>query len=111
MDTSMAPHAAGSAARDRRTSYRVCPFREATCGLAVETEGDRIVSVRGDRDDPFSCGFICPKAHGLKELYHDPERLRQPVRRGPGGWEEISWEAAFAEAAARLGEIRRKHGK
>jgi anaerobic selenocysteine-containing dehydrogenase len=95
----------------RRTVFRVCPFCEATCGLAVETEGDRIVSVRGDRDDPFSRGFICPKAYGLKELHHDPERLRQPVRRVPGGWQEISWEDAYAEAAARLVEIRRKHGK
>src|SRR5215831_16649694 len=111
MDTSMAPHAAGSAARDRRTSYRVCPFREATCGLAVETEGERIVSVRGDRDDPFSRGFICPKAYGLKELHHDPERLRRPLRRVAGGWSAISWEEAYAEVAARLGQIRDDHGK
>jgi anaerobic selenocysteine-containing dehydrogenase len=57
----------------RHTVHRVCPFCEATCGLAVEVEGDAIVGVRGDRDDPFSRGYICPKAYGLKELYHDPE--------------------------------------
>src|SRR5262249_55401011 len=45
MDTSIARHPAGSAASVRRTTYRVCPFCEATCGLAVETEGDCIVSV------------------------------------------------------------------
>ena len=66
---------------DRRTVYRVCPFCEATCGLAVDAEGDAIRMVRGDKDDPFSRGFICPKAYGLKELYHDPDRLRRPVRR------------------------------
>lgn len=95
---------------DRRTVQRVCPFCEATCGLAVEVEGERIVSVRGDKEDPFSRGFICPKAYGLKELYHDPDRLRQPVRRTAKGWEEISWDAALEEVGARLVEVREKHG-
>ena len=50
---------------NRRTAHRVCPFCEATCGLAITVEDDQIVSVRGDKSDPFSRGFICPKAHGL----------------------------------------------
>lgn len=95
---------------DRRTVHRVCPFCEATCGLAVEVEGNTIVSVRGDKEDPFSRGFICPKAHGLKELYHDPDRLRQPVRRTATGWEEISWEEAYKEVASRLLAIRKQYG-
>ena len=61
---------------DRRTVHRVCPFCEATCGLAVEVEGDAIITVRGDKEDPFSRGYICPKAYGLKELHQDPDRLR-----------------------------------
>jgi anaerobic selenocysteine-containing dehydrogenase len=95
---------------DRRTAYRVCPFCEATCGLAIEVERNAIVSVRGDKEDPFSRGFICPKAYGLKELYHDPDRLRQPVRRTTNGWEKISWDEAYKEAASRLLTIREKYG-
>jgi anaerobic selenocysteine-containing dehydrogenase len=95
---------------DRRTVYRVCPFCEATCGLAVEVEGDSIVSVRGDKDDPFSRGFICPKAYGLKEFYQDPDRLRQPMRRTATGWKEITWDEAYTEAASRLLGIRARYG-
>ena len=51
------PPATGS----KRTAYRTCPLCEATCGVALEIEGDRILRVRGDKDDPFSGGFICPK--------------------------------------------------
>ena len=51
---------------ERSIVHRVCPFCEATCGLAITVEGDSIVSVRGDKEDPFSRGYICPKAHGLK---------------------------------------------
>ena len=60
------------------TVYRVCPFCEATCGLAIEVNRDSIASVRGDKDDLFSHGYICPKAYGLKELHQDPDRLRRP---------------------------------
>ena len=95
---------------DRRIVHRVCPFCEATCGLAIEVEGNSIVTVRGDKEDPFSRGFICPKAYGLKELYHDPDRLRQPVRRTANGWEEISWDEAYKEVASRLLAIREKYG-
>ena len=95
---------------ERRIVNRVCPFCEATCGLAVEVEGDRIVGVRGDRDDPFSRGYICPKAYGLKELHHDPERLRRPVRRTATGWEEIGWEEAYDEVASRVIAIRERYG-
>jgi anaerobic selenocysteine-containing dehydrogenase len=95
---------------ERRTVHRVCPFCEATCGLAIQVEGERIVSVRGDKEDPFSRGFVCPKAHGVKELTHDPDRLRRPLRRTPTGWEEISWEEAFEEIGRRLLAVREQHG-
>jgi anaerobic selenocysteine-containing dehydrogenase len=94
----------------KRIAHRVCPFCEATCGLAVEVEDGAITTVRGDRDDPFSRGFICPKAYGLKQLYHDPDRLRRPLRRTSSGFEEISWEQAFDLVASRLVAIRDAHG-
>ncbi len=95
---------------DHRIVNRVCPFCEATCGVAIEVAGNSIVSVRGDKEDPFSRGYICPKAHGLKELYDDPDRLRAPMRRTANGWEQITWEAAYAEIATRMLTIREQYG-
>src|SRR5262249_12396253 len=100
-----------SSMSDRRTVHRVCPFCEATCGLSLEVHGETIVSVRGDAHDPFSRGFICPKAYGLKQLHHDPDRLRRPVRRTAGGWTEITWDEAYAEVASGLTGVRARHGK
>jgi anaerobic selenocysteine-containing dehydrogenase len=94
----------------RQTVHRVCPFCEATCGLAVEVEGASILAVRGDKNDPFSRGYICPKAYGLKELYHDPDRLQRPVRRRGREWEEITWDQAYDEVASRLIAIRERYG-
>src|SRR5262245_14075825 len=95
----------------RRVIQRVCPFCEATCGLSIAAEGESIVSVRGDALDPFSRGYVCPKAYGVKQLYEDPERLRRPVRRTAAGWEEIGWGEAFEEIAERMLGIRERHGK
>src|ERR671925_517616 len=91
--------------------YRTCPFCEATCGLEIETEGRRVVSVRGDRDDVFSHGFICPKAYGIKQLHEDPDRLTTPLVRRAGELVEASWDEAFEEIDRRLPPILAEHGR
>lgn len=93
-----------------KRSYRACPLCEATCGIVVETTADRVLSIRGDGEDPFSGGYICPKAYGLKDLQEDPDRLRSPLRRTASGWQEISWADAFSEAAENLLRVRNRHG-
>ena len=79
-----------------RTAFRTCPFCEATCGLEITLRGDDVVRIRGDRDDVFSRGFICPKGSTLKQLHEDPDRLRRPViRRGDdpatATWDAVSY--------------------
>ena len=56
--------------------YRTCPLCEATCGLEVTVTDGEVFRIRGDRDDVFSRGFICPKGSTLKQLHEDPDRLR-----------------------------------
>jgi anaerobic selenocysteine-containing dehydrogenase len=90
--------------------YRTCNLCEAMCGLTMTVDGGRITDVRGDADDVFSRGHICPKGPALREVYEDPDRLRRPMRRTTGGWREVSWKEALDEAANRLGEIRARHG-
>ncbi len=102
----------GSASKGgSRTAYRTCPLCEATCGVAIEVEGDRVVRVRGDEADPFSQGFICPKGSTLGELHHDPDRLRQPLVRRDGKLVAASWDEAFAEVERGLGAVLGAHGR
>ena len=90
--------------------HRVCSICEAGCGLVFEVEGDRIVDVRNDPQDPFSGGYCCPKGLASGELHHDPDRLRRPLIRNRGELKEASWEDAFAAAIAGLGDLVRDHG-
>jgi anaerobic selenocysteine-containing dehydrogenase len=93
------------------THYRSCTLCEATCGIAVEVDGDRVVSVRGDDADPFSKGYICPKATALADLHHDPDRLRRPMIREGSAWREAGWDEALDLVARRLKEVRARYGK
>jgi len=92
--------------------YRTCPLCEAKCGIAVEVDraAGEVVTIRGDEQDPFSRGYLCPKAYGLKALQEDPNRLRRPLRRTDTGWQEIGWDEALAFAADGLRRVRDAHG-
>ena len=98
-------------ARKRTTHHRTCNLCESMCGVEVEIEGNEIVSVRGDKDDVFSRGHVCPKATALKDLYDDPDRLKQPVRRVGDGWQPISWDEALTEVVERIDQIQGEHGR
>ena len=55
----------GEMASTERTVFRTCPLCEATCGLEITVVGDTVTRIRGDRNDVFSKGFICPKGSTL----------------------------------------------
>lgn len=96
--------------------HRACHLCEAICGLNIEVshapDGRASISaIKGDPQDPFSRGHICPKAVALQDIQEDPDRLRQPHRRVGERWEPITWEEAFALAAERLWSIQQAHGR
>src|ERR1044072_152494 len=91
--------------------YRNCSICEAICGIEITQRADGTLDIRGDKDDPFSRGYICPKAVALQDIHFDKDRLKQPVRRTAGGWERISWDDAFNEVAKNLKRIQTDHGR
>jgi anaerobic selenocysteine-containing dehydrogenase len=84
------------------TALRICPFCEACCGLELDVKAQQVVRVRGDEQDVFSHGFLCPKAVGLKDLHADPDRLRTPLIKRNGQFVAASWDEAYAEIERRL---------
>ncbi|OEC37272.1 Anaerobic selenocysteine-containing dehydrogenase [Pseudomonas cuatrocienegasensis] len=96
--------------------HRACHLCEAICGLSIETETQddgqvAIRSIKGDAQDTFSRGHICPKAVALQDIQNDPDRLRQPMQRVGEQWLPISWQAAFDLVAERFAAIQAEHGQ
>ncbi|MGH9252722.1 MAG: hypothetical protein ACRD0W_24875, partial [Acidimicrobiales bacterium] len=81
---------------ETRIAYRTCPLCEAGCGLEIAIHGtdgsERVGRIRGDRDDVFSHGFICPKGSTLRQLHEDPDWLRQPLVKRDGRFEPVGWD-------------------
>lgn len=92
------------------THHRACHLCEAICGLTLEVENHRVVSIKGDDKDPFSRGHICPKAVALQDIQDDPDRLRKPVLKRNGQWVEISWDEAIERACDGLLAVQNQHG-
>lgn len=96
---------------DTQKHYRTCHLCEAMCGVVIEHQGEHILSIKGDPDDPLSRGHICPKAVALQDLQNDPDRLRHPMKRVGSEWMPVSWDHAYEEIEQRFKAIRREHGK
>lgn len=93
-----------------RTALRICPLCEATCGLVLTIDQERVTHARGDRDDVFSAGFVCPKGAAFGALDADPDRLTRPLVRRDGRLAEASWAEAFEAVAAGIGEVTAGYG-
>ncbi|MFK0152699.1 molybdopterin oxidoreductase family protein [Streptomyces sp. NPDC090493] len=93
-----------------RTALRICPLCEATCGLTLTIEGTRVTGARGDREDVFSNGFICPKGASFGAVDADPDRLRTPLVRRDGELREATWTEAFDAVAAGVRGVVERHG-
>jgi anaerobic selenocysteine-containing dehydrogenase len=89
------------------TFCRIC---EPLCGMIATVEDGRLVSLRPDKDHPLSAGFACQKGVAFTDVINDPDRVTTPLRRGPAGFEPVSWDEALDDIAARLLAVRREHG-
>jgi anaerobic selenocysteine-containing dehydrogenase len=92
-----------------------CPYDcPDCCGLLVETDGERVQSVRGDPEHGYSKGTLCPKLNGYERTVHAEGRILTPLLRdgpkGTGRFRPASWDEAVASIAGRWKEIVAAHG-
>jgi anaerobic selenocysteine-containing dehydrogenase len=91
----------------KRTSCVLCYHN---CGLEVQTEGNRILKVRADKNHPRTKGYMCRKGTKIAFYQSHKERLTHPLKREGNGFKRISWDQAITEIAAKLKQILGVHG-
>ena len=94
---------------DGRHLY-TCPLCEAMCGLEIAVQDGKVAGIRGNRDDTWSRGHICPKGATLGALHEDPDRIRHPMIKVDGQWREVGWDEAFRRCTELLAPIIARHG-
>jgi len=95
---------------ENKIHYRTCNLCEAMCGLKITYKEKKVISIVGDKKDPLSKGYICPKSLALKDLYEDSDRLKTPIKRVENGWKKISWTEAFDEVEHQIKKIQEQYG-
>ena len=92
----------------QKTACIICALN---CGLEVQSDGRRIVRIRGDKEHPVSKGYVCEKSQRMDFYQNAADRLDSPLRRTPDGtYERIDWPTAISEIAGKLAAIRDTHG-
>ncbi|MBW2362470.1 MAG: molybdopterin-dependent oxidoreductase [Deltaproteobacteria bacterium] len=89
------------------TFCRVC---EATCGLEVEVEDDRVVGIVPDPQHVVSQGYACVKGTRWASVQHSPDRVTQPLERVGARWVEVSWARALDAIAEKATQLIAQHG-
>ncbi|MCT4623803.1 MAG: molybdopterin-dependent oxidoreductase [Schleiferiaceae bacterium] len=87
----------------QHTFCRIC---ESLCGLEVEKQGNKIISIKPDKDHVATAGFACPKGLKQHHIFSSPDRLKYPMKRVGEKWERISWEQAFSEIGKKVKQLR-----
>ncbi|ACA86683.1 molybdopterin-dependent oxidoreductase [Shewanella woodyi] len=98
------------ASKPVKKHHRTCTLCEAMCGIVVEYQGEKIVSISGDEKDQHSFGHICPKGYALQDLHNDPDRIKTPKKRIGDQWVDMDWDEALEEVAQRLVATQEKYG-
>ncbi|MFT7594391.1 MAG: anaerobic selenocysteine-containing dehydrogenase [Paracoccaceae bacterium] len=95
---------------ERRTVQTMCPMNchPTLCGMTVEVEGDALISITGDPDNPDSSGFLCMRGNAAHQIVGNPARLLTPlIRTGPGpeSWREAGWDEALDLIADKMRDV------
>ncbi len=95
-----------------RRSY--CGLCHPRCGLLLEVESGKIISVKGDTQHPVTRGMICERGRLMADHVHHPDRMNYPLKRkgekGSGRWQRLTWEQALDEVAEKVYGLRQAYG-
>ena len=95
---------------ERTTIHCVCPLDcPDTCAMRVTVEDGVAVDLRGNREHPFTRGFLCQKMARYLDRVYSPDRLLHPLKRvgpkGSGRFERVGWDEALNAIADRASEM------
>jgi len=95
-----------------RTVNSVCSYCGTGCGIHLETDGQRIISLAGDEKHPTNQGKLCSKGRELHHTVRTHDRLLRPKLRTSldAPFAPVDWDTALDHGAHKFADIIREHG-
>jgi formate dehydrogenase len=85
-----------------KTVHTFCRYCLASCGVDVTVEGNRVVKISPDKQNPHTWHDFCAKGRTAAQLVEHPRRIVNPMRRVGDSYVETTWDEAIADIAARM---------
>src|SRR5512139_4148350 len=98
------------AAQPMAHTLTTCTFCGVGCGIYLETAGNQVTGAYPSMSHPTNAGRICVRGWHVHEVASSPDRLKSPLLKKDGRFQEVSWDEALQFIARRLAEIRDQHG-
>ncbi len=87
----------------------VCAFCGTGCNLTAHVKGNEIVRITSS-EYTGNEGWLCVKGRFGYEFVNSPDRLKRPLIKKNGAFEEVSWDEALDHIASKMKDIKEKHG-
>jgi formate dehydrogenase (NADP+) alpha subunit len=92
------------------TTETTCPFCSCGCSIRLEVKDNKVVRVRPGKEDSVNRGALCVRGSYGWDFIHSPDRVTRPLIKKDNRFEEVSWEEALEQVAARFKRIRGEQG-
>jgi len=93
-----------------KTVNTVCPYCGGGCNISLGVRDGLVVCVRPSPESPVNRGTLCARSSYGYDFIHSPERLRSPLIKVDGEFQETTWEEALERIAAEFKQIKETHG-
>ncbi|HFA52034.1 MAG TPA: formate dehydrogenase subunit alpha [Bacteroidetes bacterium] len=87
-----------------------CTYCGVGCNLEVSVKDGNILSIQAPYNADVNQGHTCLKGRYAFKFYNHPDRLKNPMIKKGGKFEEVSWDEAYDFIAEKLISIKEKHG-
>jgi formate dehydrogenase major subunit len=87
-----------------------CTFCGVGCGIYLETSGNKLLGAHPSMFHPANKGRICVRGWHVHEVASSPDRLKAPLLKKNGKFQEVTWDDVLRFIVQRLTDIRDKHG-
>ena len=94
----------------RKEVFTDCTLCYHSCGTRVTIKDGKAIKIKGLESHPINKGRLCPKGANALEVIYSPDRLKQPLKRVNGRFEEVSWDQALDEIAEKLIRLKETFG-
>lgn len=88
----------------------VCTYCGVGCNLEVSTKNGKILSIQAPYEAEANQGHTCLKGRYAFKFYDHPDRLRSPMIKRNGAFEEVSWDEAYDHIVNELNRIKASNG-